>query len=173
MALAEYPINDEWVAEMIWQFANPHHVRYDYGKLEMLNYFHSEWRTNEMAFFGDKEKNVLLRVEILSPLHVGVHVMGNGLNIRGVLREGIRKTFEEYKFDVILLTTLDKRLVSIQKAAGFRVVAEVPRHAYIDGKLHDVTLMQYTREMFNDARNDRLAASRVPQSSRQEAPADA
>lgn len=173
MALAEYPINDPWVAEMIWQFSNPLHVRYDYGKLEMLSYFHSQWQANEMAFFGDKEKNVLLRVEILSPLHVGVHVMGNGIQIRGVLKEGVRKTFEEYKFDVILLTTLDKRLVAIQKAAGFRVAGEIPSHAYIDGKLHDVTLMQYTREMFNESRNRRLAASRVSEEPAEEVTPDA
>jgi len=161
MAIAEYPISDAWVQETLWEYSNPKHVRFDYGKLEMMSYFASQWRANEMAFYGDKAKNVLLRVEVLSPAHIGVHVMGNGLYMRSVLREGIQTAFENLKFELILLTTLDKRLVAIQKAAGFKIVAEIERHAYVDGKLQDVTLMHYTREMFNDARDRRLAAARI------------
>ncbi len=127
MALVEYPISDQWVQEMLWARSNPKHVRYDYGKLEMMAFFAAQWKAEELAFFADKEKGVLLRVEILSPLHIGIHVMGDGTKIRGVLREGGELTFEHFKFDVIQLTTLDPRLVAIQKGCGFKVVAEIPR----------------------------------------------
>lgn len=131
---------------MLWTFTVPWHVRHDYTKLDCLKLFEKSWKDGESSFFGDVEKYVLLRTEIMNPKIVSVHVCGNGLAIRGVLREGMRRVFKEFKFDVVELWTFDVRLVAIQRAAGFKVVAHVPQRVYDDkGKMHDLTVMHYTR----------------------------
>lgn len=159
MALEELPITDEWVQEMLWSFTRPSHIRWDYTKLDAIKHFEAQWKLGETWFFGDKAKNVLLRTEVMNPKVLAVHVCGNGLAIRGVLREGMQRVFKEYKFDIVELWTMDARLIAIQKAAGFNTVAHVPGRMFIDGQMVDITVMHYTRKDYE--RDCRLAYRRL------------
>jgi len=156
---------------MLWTFNVPGHVRHDFTKLDCMKHFESQHKLGEMGFFGDKEKNVLLRTEVMNPKVITVHICGNGLAVRGVLREGMQRTFKEYKFDIVELWTMDRRLIAIQKAVGFNVVAEVPKRMYIDGEMVDLTVMHYTRKDYE--RDCRLAHRRLQPRTVEETPGDA
>lgn len=135
---------------MLWKYLRPELVRWDYTKLDAMKLIEKAHNDGECGFYCDREKGVMLRVNVVNPKTIIVDIHGNGLAIRGALEEAMSRVFVEYKFDIVELWLIDDRFVRICSAAGFKVVAHVANRMYVDGKMLDITVMHYTRRDYED-----------------------
>ena len=144
MQIEQFNIKDPWVQEFLWQHLVPTDIRYDYTKIDAINYIYREVLNGDCVLVGCKESGVMFRCVARNPKVVEPHIMGNGLRMRSVTKAAIQLAWQ-LGYERIIVWTQHPQIAAVMQSIGFKQEACVPRCHLEHGQLVDTYALSFEK----------------------------
>lgn len=128
------------VQEWMWERMDPAVFRWDYTRLQAINYMVQACVAGEMQLVGDLAAGFVVIAQEQNPKIVTLHIVGNGILLRTAIKQGTLMA-ALHGYDYLSVTTTFKSISRICQRMGFELVATVPRWHMIGGELVDCYML--------------------------------
>lgn len=123
---------DPWAMGVVERFIVPTDVRHDFTHEQAVRAVVASFEAGAEFWLGDRERGVLVRAVWLNPYVVTPCIMGNGRQMRAVVRESLDWAFSATDIVNVVVWAQHPAICRIVQSLGAKQVACLP-NSHFDG----------------------------------------